>query len=68
MTDTDPSAETTVRDELAALSRIAAALDGLDPTTRKRAIGWLVERYGDRLVPLADYLTDRYDTTPKETT
>lgn len=41
MTDT----ETTVRDELAAMRRIVAALDQLDTAARDRIVGWLFDRY-----------------------
>ena len=43
MTTPDP---TTAADELAAMRRIVATLDRLDPTTRTRVVGWLGERYG----------------------
>lgn len=42
MTDHEP---TTVADELAAMRRIVATLDKLDPTARTRVIGWLTDRY-----------------------
>ena len=38
---------TTVADELAALRRIVAALDKLDPATRNRVAAWLFDRYHD---------------------
>lgn len=36
---------TTVADELAAMRRIAATLDKLDPAARERVAGWMWDRY-----------------------
>lgn len=41
---------TPVQTELAAMRRIVAVLDALDPDTRRRVFGWLVARYA----PLAE--------------
>jgi hypothetical protein len=39
---------TTVADELAAMRRIAAALEKLDPKAQNRVVRWVGERYGSR--------------------
>jgi hypothetical protein len=42
------AAPTTVAQELAALRRIVAALDALDPDSQHRAMRWLTDRYAER--------------------
>lgn len=42
---TDP---TTVADELAAMRRIVATLDKLDPQAQDRVVGWMWDRYRER--------------------
>lgn len=40
-----PEPATTIADELAAMKRIAAVLDRLDPAAQGRVLQWLVDRY-----------------------
>lgn len=39
------STPTTAADELAAMRRVVAALDKLDPDAQDRVVGWLFDRY-----------------------
>lgn len=39
---------TTVADEIAAMRRIVAAMDKLDPPARDRVVTWLWDRYRSR--------------------
>lgn len=43
---------TTVADEIAAMRRIGAVLDKLDPAARDRVVTWLCRRYAVPLVPV----------------
>lgn len=42
MTQPDP---TTVREEIAAMRRVVAALEPLDRAAQDRVVGWLFDRY-----------------------
>lgn len=42
---TRPEQPTPVQTEIAAMRRIVATLDALDPETRRRVFGWLASRY-----------------------
>ena len=48
---------TTVTDEIAAMRRIVATLDRLDPTTRERVVRWLGERYQLPLIRVVEETT-----------
>lgn len=40
--------DASVADELAAMRKLAAAIEPLDPATRERVLGWLALRYEER--------------------
>jgi hypothetical protein len=46
--------ETALRAEIAAIRRIVAALDTVDPAVQERIIRYLVDRYGEAKTPCRD--------------
>jgi hypothetical protein len=54
----DQPTPTAIAAELAAMRRIVATLEGLDPAARARTLDWLVDRYGSEAS-----FADREDTT-----